>query len=523
MRATPTETELKLACTAAGLEKLKNSRMVKARAAGTARTDHLVTTYFDTEDDRLARRRVSLRVRRWAGRCLQTLKAGTAGAVSLDERMEWEVEVDSDTPDIAAFNDPRAVELVGALPPGELRARYASDVHRVSLPVVWVDGAGDPARVEIAFDQGRIIAGEREELLAEVEIELIAGSVRALYEIAARLRRIAPMRLGGMTKAARGYALSTGRLPQPQKAGRLVLDRDTTVDAAMLVVFRRCLAHAVANEAAAAAGLELEGVHQLRVALRRLRSALSLFRPALPQAARMRWTAEARWLLRSLGPCRDLDVLLHELIPTVAAAAPDDAAPLGTLAALGRSAQQQAQQDARAAIGSRRCGDLLLGLACWAEQHGWRSGAEPAVASAQQASVLELSGRVLDRLHRRVRKRGRGFVELAPVARHELRLAVKKLRYGLDFFADLYEGKHVGAYLARTAELQESLGRQNDMAVSRQLSRMLLDRTTEDRRSEACFAAGLLAGWQSRAALGLESRLTAQWDEFRRARPFWRS
>jgi inorganic triphosphatase YgiF len=519
--AAPAEQELKLVCTPAALEQIAASGVLDSHLVGEPCSAHLVNIYFDTDDLRLARRRVSLRVRRSGERRYLTLKAEEGGGPSLDRRCEWEVEIADDVPDLAAFADPAVYDVVGAVLPGELRPRYVSEIERRTLPVAWIDAQGRPGRVEVAFDRGRIAAGQREEPIAEVEIELIGGSAQVVYEIAARLRAVAPLRIGTMPKAARGHMLLTGTPPKPRKAGRVVLDRAATVEEALRTVLRRCLAHALANEVPARIGADSEGVHQLRVALRRLRSALSLFAPALPEPSRRRWVDESRWLLGCLGPCRDLDVLCEELLPSLAAAAPPLSARLDGLRALADAERRRAQSEVGAAIESQRCGDLFVHLACWIEQAGWRSAATGAVLAAQQAPLLDFAAGILERQHRRVRKRGRRFAELDAAGRHRLRLAVKKLRYALEFFAGLFAGKRVDAYLERLADLQEVLGQQNDIAVSRLLAERLATSATGPALPEVAFGAGMLVGWQSHRAVDLEARVGALWEEFREARPFW--
>ncbi len=521
MSAAPIEQELKLVCTPAALERIAASGVLDSHLVGEPSVAHLVNIYFDTDDLRLARRRVSLRLRRSGNRRYLTLKCEGGGGPSLDRRSEWEVEITADSPDLAAFRDPAVHDVVGAVLPGELQPRYVSEIERRTLPVAWIDAQGRPGRVEVAFDRGRIAAGRSEEPVAEVEIELVGGSAQVLYEIAERLRAVAPLRLGAMPKAARGHMLLTGEPPRPRKAGRIVLERAATVADAMQTVFRRCIAHALANEVPARIGADIEGVHQLRVALRRLRSALSLFAPALPEAGRQRWVDEARWLLGCLGPCRDLDVLGEELLPSLAAAAPLLAPRLEALRALADAERRRAQGEVSAAIDSQRCGDLFLQLACWTEQGGWRSAATGTVLATQQAPLLDFAAGVLDRQHRRVRKRGRRFAELDAAGRHRLRLAVKKLRYALEFFADLFAGKRVDPYLDRLADLQEVLGEQNDIAVSRLVAERLATDATGPALPEVAFGAGMLVGWQSHRAVVLEARVGRLWEEFRAARPFW--
>lgn len=507
-------------CAPAALEQIAASGVLDPHLVGEPAVAQLINVYFDTDDLRLARRRVSLRLRRSGTRRCLSLKCDERGAASLDRRCEWEVELADDSVDLAVFGDPAVHDVVGAVLPGELQPRCLSEVTRRTLPVAWIDAQGRPGRVEVALDSGRISAGEREEPIAEVEIELVGGSAQVVYEIAARLRAVAPLRIGVLAKAARGHMLLTGMPPEPRKAGRLVLDPGATVEEGMRTVFRRCLAHALANEVPARIGAASEGVHQLRVALRRLRSALSLFAPALPLAGRQRWVDEVRWLLGCLGPCRDLDVLCEELLPAVAAVAPPPARLTG-LRELAEHRRAVAREEVRAAIESQRCGDLFLQLACWTEQAGWRSAATGAALATVRMPLPEFAAGVLERQHRRVRKRGRRFAELDAASRHRLRLAVKKLRYALEFFAGLFAGKRVHSYLARLADLQEVLGQQNDIAVSRLLVERLLGEAVGPSLPEVAFGAGMLAGWQSHRAVALEARVTALWEEFRSARRFW--
>ncbi len=143
-------------------------------------------------------------------------------------------------------------------------------------------GIGD-AEIEVAFDEGTLIAGERTEAVCEVELELKSGEVGALYELALSLLEPGPLRLGSESKAERGYNLSSGTQPIAKKASDSGIAPTDIVDEAIAKILQACLHHLMANLAPAEKGKGPEGIHQLRVALRRLRSAISAvkrrFRP----------------------------------------------------------------------------------------------------------------------------------------------------------------------------------------------------------------------------------------------------
>src|SRR4051794_36738251 len=361
----PVEVELKLALDAAAMEAALASPLLRERARGPLRTRELRNTYYDTPDRRLHARGAVLRVREVEGRHVQTLKGARRPGGAVAARNEWEVELPGPEPRPDALDDPDAHELAGLLLPEELTPVFETRVRRRSLVVTWPDGTGSPAEIEVAFDDGLVRAdGRGEAPLSELELELLRGDAGALFGLAEALRDVVPFRIEPQDKAARGWLLATGEAPPVRKAEPLDLDAGCTVGEALGRILSAALRHWLDNEPAAIAGRQPEGVHQTRVALRRLRSALALFEDALTPDALERWDGELRWLLGTLGPARDLDVLAGDLLPPLLEACGEDAALLAFREAA-EAARGRAQGGGRAAARSPGAGDPPLHPARW--------------------------------------------------------------------------------------------------------------------------------------------------------------
>ena len=437
-------------------------------------------------------------------------------------RGEWEIELPDAAPHLSAFADPEVLELTGLVLPDELKPVFATRFRRRQLIVEWAGNGAHPAEIEVACDEGSLKAGKRSAPIAELELELKRGDPRALFELAQALREVAPLRLEPRDKAARGYALATGAPPSWRKAASVRLDAGMSVDDALAQILGTTVRHWLDNEAAAQVGADPEGLHQLRVALRRLRSALTLLKPALSEAKRAYWDGELRWLLSHLGRARDLDVFLTEtvLAPLAAGRARSE---LQALCAIAESERRAAHEEVRTTLAEARYGDLQFAFAAWVGRRGWREAGEVDVLMVQRRPVTELAATVLHKRHKKVRKRGSGFAELDPTARHRLRIACKKLRYGLEFFESLYARKDVKPYRKAAAHMQDLLGHLNDVAVAEKLGRGLVEGAPAgDARVGAAFGAGEIVGWYANGLAGLEPRAVAAWKTFADLAPFWK-
>lgn len=517
----PLEVELKLEATADAMDALLASPLLREHARSTVRAQQLVSTYYDTSDRRLSRRRIAFRVRQSGRRFVQTLKAPNQAVGAVLARGEWEIELPDGTPQLAAFADPAVLELTGLVLPDELEPVFEARFKRRVLLVEWADGGRQTARIELAFDRGTLRADDREQPISEVELELKSGEARSLFEFAEAMRDVVPLSLQPLDKAARGHLLAEGAPPPWRKARAVELAPEMQVDDALHQILRACVRHWLDNEAATRDARDPEGLHQLRVALRRLRSALTLFKPALDPAARAAWNDELRWLLAPLGPARDLDVFATEVVPPVRAARADDP-DLEALAGLVAERRLAAHEEVRATLRDRRYQDLALRLACWVERRGWRQGADIDVLLTQRQPVGTFAAGILARRHRQTLKRGRRFASLGPEQRHELRIAFKKLRYGTEFFAGLFPTKPLERFRKAASRMQDILGHLNDVAVARGLVQDLLAGMAAGvPRTAVALGAGQVVGWYAHQTAALEPEAVAAWETFRAAEPFW--
>ena len=315
-------------------------------------------------------------------------------------------------------------------------------------------------------------------------------------------------------------ALVAEKVPAATQAERLKLAKNGRVEDAIAAVFAACLNHWTANEAVALRGADPEGVHEMRVALRRMRSALSDFRKAIP-ASQVAWLKrETKWLITSLSAARDWDVFLSELLAPVEAARPGDAG-LAELRSAAQTEREKSYARARGAIRSSRYSALLAGTRRWLSSKRWRQ-----VRNGGQKSLDEparkLGTRLLAKRHKTTLKLGHDFNSLSVEERHQLRLALKKLRYTADFFRSLYRKKREKAYFHALAKLQNSLGHMNDIVMANHLFERLSAARGDRRASDLLFTAvGIVVGWHTHNASSSEREAEANWLEFSDCDPFW--
>ncbi len=507
-------------------------------------TKSLESRYFDTDDRRLAARGVTLRVRRIAGpqdedsaeagtaSFVQTVKAKSDNQGAHTERGEWERPVDDWTPRPDLVHDGRALDRLGLVLPEELELVFASEIERTIVLVEQPVPGAPPAIIEVAFDDGRLIvrpngdaAAERIEPVAEIELELKAGPTRGLYLLLDQLRRFARLEISTIDKAERGFRLANGGSPAAVKAKKVQLEREQSTSDALGTILDNCLGQWLRNIGPAADGREIEGIHQLRIAVRRSRSALSIFAAALDEAERKSWNERLKSVIEATGRARGLDVFVTQLLPPIAAAAPPEAAT--AMAALARRAQAEravAYDAARAFLRSDGHADLVLDWTSWVALERWRETADEAACAVLESPVIDLARPLLAKRHKRVRKLGRGFADLADDERHEVRLALKKLRYGVEFLGGLFPGKAARRYAKAAAALQDELGLLNDQAEARVLLEDLAARAPmrpAAERRELERGIGFVLGWQAESMAGRRAAATAAWEDFIAQRPFW--
>jgi CHAD domain-containing protein len=233
-------------------------------------------------------------------------------------------------------------------------------------------------------------------------------------------------------------------------------------------VVRAALAQIEANAGGVLASSDPEFLHQLRVGLRRLRSALRAFRDALPAKPAKRLARSLRKLSPKLGRARDWDVLVERLQAR--------AAPAGLLARARR------QRDAARKAACRTIGSKAF--ARFADQ------ARSLVPDRETRPVTQFGAAALERAHRKLMKQARGIRWQDAAGRHAVRIRVKRLRYSCEFFAPAFAAKRASAYLAALKDLQDILGKLNDIAVGRSLMP-----EAESGAEEAALLAKLEPAW----------------------------
>lgn len=480
----PKEVELKLICDAADQAVLhKWPRLAKARQR---HRDQLESIYFDTADGLLRKSGYVVRVRKTRKGYVQTVKAEGDGLI---ERPEWEQGVAGFEPDRAALD---ATPLAGLLEGNpQLAALFSVSVERSTYLVKQ-----GSSLIEVALDQGRVRKPEAARsadttFISEIELELKDGAVADLFALGSEIGSLVPVRLGVKSKAERGFALIGGRSDlQPCKAEPLTLSDDMTAADAFRAISHGCLRHLRMNEDVLFDRRDADAVHQTRVAIRRLRSAMSMFKDILDDERFAAITGRLKQLSEPLGRARNLDIFLSDTLPAEVSRNPDDVQLLNLEKYL-----EEERSEAYAAVILRLRSDewrhFLLELVAWINAGPWLSGGEDD-GLGQPASAFAAS--VLDKWLKRVRKRGRDLAGLSPEERHKVRIAAKKLRYGSEFFASLYPGKKATkrrkAFLSALADLQDGLGTLNDMETGREILGELVHAEADEIRSiAACFAA----------------------------------
>ncbi len=308
------------------------------------------------------------------------------------------------------------------------------------------------------------------------------------------------------------------RQPAVTKAEPLEFAKNASVDDVVSVVFAAGLKHWTANEAAALSGLDPEGVHEMRVALRRMRAALSDFQGIVP-AAQISWLKrETKWLISSLGMARDWDVFLSELLPPVEAARPGDSG-LAKLRMAAEREREKGYAGARRAIRSHRYSALLMRMRRWLQAKSWRQGDDG--RKWLDKSAEKVGGRLLTKRHQAVLELGQGFKKLSAQERHKLRITLKKLRYTAEFFRSLYPKKREKAYFHALTQLQNSLGRMNDIVVADHLLNRLSAARDHRISDLISTAGGIVARWYSKSARSWEKEAEANWGEFCSRDAFW--
>lgn len=510
------ETELKLRIAPEQLARLKRHALLKSCSVSRPVTRRLQNIYYDTPKLDLHKSAMALRLRHAGTQWLQTLKGGGSVQAGLHQRNEWEVPVRSAKLD---FSTTQAVEWDEVLPLSlrkKLHPVFVTDFSRTSWMLNFQD-----AQIELCMDQGEVRTEERSMPICELELELKSGKPRQLFELAQTILEIVPFELEAVSKAEQGYRLLSGYTEHPLKGvAPAVVRTDTLADVLKMLIWS-CVQHFQNNLSGAMghgtmAGDVAEYLHQMRVALRRLRVVLRMAEKVRANRQLAGLYEDVSALCVALGRIREWDVFIAETVQPMCARMPGHA---GLQALLAASERQRAdcytalRDESRA----RELQRVLLRFAIWMNGDYWkRAGWQPQTKTGLQAR---------DFAARRLRKLAKRFalsaqqLDTADAARlHALRILAKKLRYSAEFFAGLYDKRKSGPFLAALSEVQDVLGQINDIAAAHRLLDAL---AADDALATHQEAVVLTRGWIAHEVSAQLTVLRNTIQRFNKQAAFW--
>ncbi len=403
----------------------------------------------------------------------------------------------------------RALEMPEALnsmtPVAALRGRRSR--------FAWsADGAG---ALDITILEGELRGVASERRVCRVAVQ---GPDAALWQATAawshRLRATVPH--AGL--AAEAMAVARGQAVSPRHLGEPEIVPDQKLSDSMARIIGQLLDVMLHWSGPAAAGATEVPVHQMRVATRRLRSALSIFKPVMPSAEMEALGPALKALAARLGAARDWDVFLSGTGAAMLTAFPADRRIKALLAAARRQ-RMRAYAALRTDLASPGYRMLTMALGCAASLRPWESAETTTPQDIIHQDTIHqdtgpFAAAVLTRRWRHVRRAGRGMAGLSVPALHELRKDCKRLRYAAEFFRPLFPSKPGQRFIKQLALLQEELGALNDGAAAADLMAQL-------GRTERSYAGGLVHGFVAAGTAPCRQAIARRWKHFRRQEPFW--
>ena len=516
----PTETKLKLRLPADCVARLQRSPLLKSSSISGPVTQKLYSVYYDTSDFDLKRHGVALRLRRCGRSWVQTIKGGGSVAAGLHQRDEWVAPVLKARLDFTKITDPALIKLFAAIDLRErLKPVFTTKFTR-SIRMLRLAGGGE---AEFCLDRGQVITGDASVRVCEIELKLRSGNPGQLFRFALELLHSIPLRLENASKAERGYLLYPDGKSPPLKAAPIELDAKMNVSTVFSAISWNCLNHLHSNETGMLAGRDIEYLHQMRVALRRQRSALSIFSRIFSKEAFAPIAQKLKWLTSQFGPARDWNVFVTETLAPVCASFSDHS---GMIALQDTCKQLSHQHDeaARQAVESAHYAELMLQLGAWLSAEAWLDQLPGPTASNKPAGVgakapiKKFATALLAHRHRQLKKYSKELTDSSVAELHALRIIVKKQRYTAEFFTGFYSPREMKRYLLALSVLQDILGTMNDTANAKRRLNEVAIVGDEGSQQEAV---GIVLGWSASLAALKKLELKQAWAHFNKTKPCW--
>lgn len=497
---TPWEIEAKLTLRrAADARSIASLRQLGSYRLRTLPTQRLRTIYLDTPTSSLARHAIALRVRRAGSSWEATAKWGGNVEGAIHTRAELTVPLGAPPRfPLHLPPGPLAIQLTALLAGDPVSPIFSTEITR-QRRVLSADGQSGSPIAELDLDCVTLRpARGRDGAITywELEIELRDGQVRDLTRLVHLLRRQYALTPSAASKFARGMRLFHPRVVTAAEPQALVTS-DTVVTGARKVIARH-LARVQRHDPATRAGDDPEAVHDMRVALRRLRAAVRAFKPGLPQAQREALAEELTWLTQVLGEVRDIDVQLAHLEKQDAAIG----TRLDPLRQHLLAQRKRRRAPLKAALSAPRYVQLLAALDAIASASGAGVSNKPAPRRARRVVRKEV---------RRLMKDGRrAMASPTPERLHVLRISAKRVRYVLEFFKGI-AGRSGPRLTKALIALQDTLGMQHDSIVAMETAREVLQRSVPAASRATVTSLRAFATAQERNAERYRRRAQTMW------------
>lgn len=509
------EFELKFQASHADLQRLRSEPALRRLGVDDPQTRDLKSVYFDTGDCALRSAGYTLRLRRYQDGWEQTVKEEAGPFTAAADRLESSSFVHGPAPVLGAIRPKRLRRRIEKALAGAEPAPVFETVVRRTSQCLHAKGGGE---VEIAFDEGAVRCADRSQDIREVEIELKSGTADAVFALARAVFAETPLQLSQLSKAERGYRLAARAshaaphaAPQAKSADAPPVTPDMTAAQAFGCIVRSCSDQILGNIPVVLETEDIEGPHKLRVGLRRLRCALEAYRSLADKAASRRLQDQARDLAHVIGELRNADVIIDEFVLPHARNAPSERGFEALLETL-RVRRERIRETVRRHLASGEARSFQLDLCALVE-------AEHPAHATGDASTGAHAGAIIKAFWRKPSKLGRRIETLNVAERHEMRKALKNLRYVIEFHAPLYPRKAVKRYLRHLTKLQDVFGFLNDVAMTRSLRKDLGEPGTDDAALD--WAVGYLHGMNEVRAEVAWASARSRWKALKRTETFW--
>ncbi|OBT07371.1 adenylate cyclase [Vibrio sp. UCD-FRSSP16_10] len=351
--------------------------------------------YFDTPDNWLRNHDIGMRIRRFDDVYVQTVKTSGRVVAGLHQRPEYNAEHNSDEPDLflhpkSIWPEGRSVEELSA----QITPLFATNFTRE----LWLVGMADGSQVEVAFDQGLVIAGDQSSTICEVELELKSGQTDALFTLARQLCEDGGMRLGNLSKAARGYRLAQGFSgSKPRHLGLVDVSVQDNVETCFIKSLEHALSHWLYHEQAYVESPSMACLNEICYSLSFVRQTLAVFGGIVPRRASAILRQELKWLEQELNWVRAADYLDDLTEDKGHALRKLDAQKTLVKQLKTMRGKLSSEEETLQLLRSARYTGVILDLSRWVLAKGWQPFLDDNARQEMSANLVSFSQNQLDR------------------------------------------------------------------------------------------------------------------------------